>query len=110
MFDLRIPADLVVLSACETGIGREVEGEGVLGLPAAFLHAGASRVLASLWKVDDAATRALMARFYSLWNPPAGGGMPAAEALAKAQESVRARPEWRHPFYWAGWVLWGRPE
>ena len=111
---LDMPADLAVLSACDTGTGRVVKGEGLLGLTRSFLYAGASRVLCSLWKVDDDATRALMVEFYRLWNPraePAGPepveGLGAAEALRRAQQHVRAQPKWSHPYFWSGWVLWG---
>ncbi len=107
---LRVHADLVVLSACDTALGREVEGEGVLGLPAAFLHAGAARVVASLWKVEDEATRILMSEFYARFRPPQGGGLPAARALREAREALRARPGFSHPVHWAGWILWGRPD
>lgn len=64
-----VAADLVALSACETGTGKVYRAEGILGLTRAFMYAGASRVLCSLWKVDDQATRALMVEFYRLWNP-----------------------------------------
>jgi tetratricopeptide (TPR) repeat protein len=105
---LQIPADLAVLSACETGSGRLVRSEGILGLTRAFMYAGAPRVLCSLWRVDDAATRALMEEFYRLWNPADGSkGLGAAAALRAAQEHVRAREQWKHPHYWAAWVLWG---
>lgn len=103
-------ADLVVLSACETARGRVFRAEGVMGLTSAFLSSGASSVVSSLWKVDDRATQALMTRFYELWNPERGKGLPAAEALRQAQEHVRSKPEWSHPAYWAAWVLWGRPD
>ena len=84
-----------------------LEGEGLLGLTRAFLLAGASRVLCSLWKVDDAATRALMERFYALWHPRDGSeGLSAAAALRAAQAHVRAQEQWAHPYYWAAWVLW----
>jgi CHAT domain-containing protein len=125
---LQLDVDLISLSACNTGRGRVVRGEGVLGLTRAFLFAGAPRVLCSLWKVDDAATSALMIKFYELWNPlpkaagPERGrpgrvegdrGLGAAAALQKAQAFIRAHPdhpEWKHPYYWAAWVLWGLPE
>ena len=64
IFNLNLPVELVVLSACETGIGKEVRGEGLLGLTRGFMYAGAPRVVVSLWKVDDAATAELMGRFY----------------------------------------------
>ncbi len=115
-----IPADLATLSACDTGHGAIVKGEGLMGLTRAFMYAGAPRVLCSLWKVDDEATGALMVKFYELWNPkaPAKGAaatkgakrMGAATALQKAQAYVRAKPKWEHPYYWAGWVLWGLPD
>ena len=110
VFRAKIPADLVVLSACETAKGRVVRGEGVMGLTRAFMYAGAPRVICSLWKVDDEATRALMVRFYELWNPKDGTpGMRTAEALRKAQEFVKSQEKWKHPNYWAAWVLWGLP-
>lgn len=106
VFRLRVSADLVALSACRTGGGKVVRGEGVLGLTRAFMFAGAPRVLVSLWKVDDAATAALMKEFYSRWN----AGLPAARALREAQAHVASQPPWRHPRFWAAWALWGLPE
>ena len=108
VFRMNISTDLAVLSACETGQGHHLKGEGMVGLASAFMHAGAERVLASLWKVDDEATRALMVKFYELWNGPKP--MSAADALAGAQAHVKAQKKWSHPYYWAAWVLWGRPE
>ncbi|MCC7138125.1 MAG: CHAT domain-containing protein [Planctomycetes bacterium] len=108
---MRIPADLAVLSACETATGQLVGGEGIVGLTRAFMYAGAPRVICSLWKVDDEATRVLMVKFYELWNPRDGKpGLPAAEALRQAQGFVRAQARWKHPYYWAAWVLWGLPD
>ena len=104
-----IPTELAVLSACETGKGRVVRVEGIVGLTQAFMLAGAPRVIVSLWKVDDAATRALMTKFYELWNRDEDP-LPAREALAAAQAHVRSQEKWRHPFYWGAWVLWGLPE
>ena len=107
----RIVADLVVLSACETARGRIYASEGIVGLTRAFMFAGAPRVLCSLWKVDDDATQALMVKFYALWNPKGGKpGLPAAEALKAAQAHIRAQGRWSHPYYWAAWVLWGLPQ
>ncbi len=110
IFKLRFAADLVVLSACETGKGKVFRTEGIVGLTHAFMFAGAPRVICSLWKVDDDATRALMVKFYDLWNPKDGKGLSAAAALQKAQEHIRAQPQWKHPYYWAAWVLWGLPD
>jgi CHAT domain-containing protein len=106
VFRMRIPSDLVVLSACETGRGREVRGEGLVGLTRAFMFAGAPRVVVSLWKVDDQATRALMEKFHAAWK----AGTPAATALRDAQTFVRSQEKWKHPAYWAAWVLWGLPQ
>jgi len=103
-----IPCDLAVLSACDTARGRIYRAEGVIGLTRAFMFAGAPRVLCSLWKVDDQATRALMVEFYRLWNPKDGtNGLPAATALKQAQEFVAGHPKWKHPRFWAAWQLWG---
>ena len=114
IFRMTIPADLVVLSACETGKGKIYKTEGIVGLTRAFMFAGAPRVICSLWNVDDEATQALMIRFYELWNPKDGSkGLGAAAALKKSQQHVRDdvdHPEWKHPYYWAAWVLWGLPD
>lgn len=102
--ELRLQADLVVLSACRTGLGREVRGEGLVGLSQSFLAAGASSVVVSLWNVDDRATAALMDRFY---DELLHHGRPPAEALRLAQLSVRGVPRWRALYYWGGFVLQG---
>ena len=107
ILDMRVPADLVVLSACETGRGKIYKSEGIVGLTRAFMYAGAPRVLCSLWKVDDDATRALMVEFYARWRPSKGRGLSVAAALKAAQAHVRQQERWAHPFYWAGWALWG---
>jgi len=98
-----IATDLVVLSGCETARGKVYGSEGVIGIVGAFTLAGSPHVLASLWPVDDEATSALMQAFYRAWDKGAG----AAEALRTAQDAVRKEPRWRHPAYWAAWVLWG---
>jgi CHAT domain-containing protein len=104
IYGLRAPVRLVVLSACQTGLGKDVRGEGLLGLTRGFMYAGASSVVASLWKVDDEATAALMKEFYSNLLDK---GMTPAQALRAAQLSIRQKPEWRAPFYWAGFTLQG---
>lgn len=109
---LRLPlaADLVTLSACQTGRGRLYRTEGIVGLTSAFLRSGARCVLCSQWKADDASTRELMVRFYELWNPRDGQpGLDADEALRQAQAHVRAQARWADPYYWAAWVQWGLP-
>ncbi len=105
---LRVGADLVVLSACNTALGGGVAGETSIGLPAAFLAAGSHAVLGALWRVDDDATSALMRKFHEIWRAP-GRQASAASALRQAQAHVRRQPRWRHPYYWAGWSLWGDP-
>jgi CHAT domain-containing protein len=104
IYALRAPVDLVVLSACQTGLGKDARGEGLLGLTRGFMYAGASSVVASLWKVDDEATAELMRQFYT--NMLQKGMSPSA-ALHAAQNSIRQRPEWRSPYYWAAFTLQG---
>jgi CHAT domain-containing protein len=103
VYNLSLPVNLVVLSACETGLGKEVRGEGLLGLVRGFMYAGASAVVASTWKVDDRATRELMERFYRSYF---GGRSPAA-ALREAQIALRETERFREPYYWAGFELQG---
>lgn len=104
IYSLRAPVDLVVLSACQTGLGKDLRGEGLIGLTRGFMYAGATSVVASLWKVEDEATAELMKRFYveMLKN-----GKTPAEALRLAQNSIRQIPEWSAPHYWAGFTLQG---
>jgi CHAT domain-containing protein/predicted negative regulator of RcsB-dependent stress response len=104
IYGLRAPVDLVVLSACQTALGKDMRGEGLLGLTRGFMYAGASSVMASLWKVDDEATAELMRQSYS--NMLQKGMTPAA-ALRAAQNSIRQRSEWKSPYYWAGFTLQG---
>ena len=102
---MKLSADLVTLSACQTALGKEIKGEGLVGITRGFMYAGTPRVVATLWKVDDAATAMLMEEFYKrlLGRKP----MPAATALRDAQAAVRAQPRWRSPHYWAGFTLQG---
>ncbi len=104
IYDLDLQADLVVLSGCRTALGKEVRGEGIMGLTRGFLYAGVPRVVASLWKVQDRTTAELMDRFYrALWQ----GRLPPAAALREAQRSLRRDPRYRDPYSWAGFVLQG---
>jgi len=103
IYDLDLPAELVVLSACETARGREMPNEGLVsGLPRAFLYAGAARVLVSLWDVEDRSTRDLMVLFYRGLLDRA---LPPAQALQEAQRTLRQAG--RRPNQWAGFVLLG---
>jgi CHAT domain-containing protein len=104
VYSLDLPVDMVVLSACQTGRGKEVRGEGLIGLTRGFMYAGASRVVASLWKVDDEATAELMKLFYLNMLRD---GMPPPAALQQAQMSLRRQKRWSAPYYWAGFVLQG---
>lgn len=101
IYNLNLPSDLVVLSACQTGIGKEIKGEGLIALTRGFMYAGAPRVIASLWKVDDAATSNLMAEFYK--QIFVNGQRPAA-ALRSAQMTLAKK---HPPADWAGFVLQG---
>jgi CHAT domain-containing protein/Tfp pilus assembly protein PilF len=99
---LRLNADLVVLSGCDTMLGREIAGEGPIGLSQAFLRSGARSVLATLWQVSDSSTAVLMREFYEqlLTNK-----RDASVALQLAQDHVRKQPRWSDPYYWAGFQL-----
>ncbi len=101
---LDLAAQMVVLSACRSGLGREVRGEGLVGLTQAFLHAGAARVLVSYWPVDDQATAALMERFY---RGILVHGLRPAAALRSAQLWMLRETPWQAPYYWAGFFLQG---
>ena len=103
IFNLKLTADVVVLSACETGLGREVRGEGMVGLTRAFLYAGAQAVVVSLWKVADPATAELMMRFYRQMK----AGVGKAEALRRARLELFREGRYVHPYYWAPFVLVG---
>ncbi|HEY6967814.1 MAG TPA: CHAT domain-containing protein, partial [Candidatus Angelobacter sp.] len=104
IYNLSLAADLVVLSACETALGKQVEGEGLIGLTRGFMYAGASRVMSSLWRVDDEATAQLMKKFY---EAVLRDGRTPAAALREAQMWMRTQKAWSSPYYWAGFVLQG---
>jgi CHAT domain-containing protein/tetratricopeptide (TPR) repeat protein len=104
IYQLRLDADVVVLSACETGLGQNVRGEGVLGLPRAFLFAGASSVVVSLWSVADRSTSEFMQAFY---RDLVQRRLPPAAALAEARRALRRDARFAHPFYWAPFVVIG---
>jgi len=104
IYNLNLPAELVVLSACETGLGEIVKGEGLVGLTRGFMYAGAKRVVVSLWKVDDAATAELMTRFYRAMLKQ---GLKPAAALRAAQIEMWKQTQWKEPYYWAAFVMQG---
>jgi len=104
IYNLRLPADLVVLSACQTALGKEIKGEGLVGLTRGFMYAGAQRVVASLWQVDDLATAQLMKSFYrdmlkERLTPP--------QALRLAQLEMLKQQRWSSPYFWAPFVIQG---
>ena len=106
IYGLELAADLVTLSGCQTALGRQVRGNGLLSMARGFLYAGSARVLVSLWSVHDEATAELMAQFYEglvrrREAPP--------QALRNAQRWMRSQPRWRAPYYWAPFVLQGSP-
>ena len=104
IYNLSLSAELVVLSACQTGLGKEVRGEGLIGLTRGFMYAGTPRVVVSLWNVNDRATSELMVRFYTRMLK--GGERPAA-ALRRAQVEMLEGGRWGSPYYWAAFTLQG---
>jgi len=102
---LKLNADLVTLSACNTGLGKLMDGEGILGLTRAFFYAGARNITVSLWNVNDSSTSALMKVFYENLNR----GLSKSAALRQAKLTLLRGKEaaWRHPYYWAAFVLVG---
>jgi CHAT domain-containing protein len=104
VYNLKLGADLVVLSACQTALGKEVRGEGLVGLVRGFMYAGSPRVLASLWRVPDAPTAALMRRFYT---GMLSGSLRPAAALRAAQVALLGDRRWSAPYAWAGFTLEG---
>ena len=105
IYNLKLAADLVVLSACQTALGKDIKGEGLVGIARGFMYAGASRVIASLWKVDDRASAELMKYFYEgLFGQPR---LRPAAALRAAQVKMWKQPRWRAPYFWAAFMLQG---
>ena len=104
VYNLDLSADLVVLSACQTALGKEISGEGQIGLTRGFMYAGAASVISTLWKVDDFATAKLMGHFYKAMERD---GMKPAQALRQAQIELWKERRWSAPYYWAGFTLQG---
>ena len=108
VFNLRLGAELVVLSGCRTGLGKQVKGEGLYGMTRGFMYAGSKRVIVSLWDVQDQATARLMSDFYrGLLGPRRPH---TAAALRAAQIAIWREGRWSAPYYWAGFVLQGEPK
>jgi len=104
IYNLKLPADLVVLSACQTGLGKEIRGEGIVGLTRGFMYAGVPRVIVSLWSVNDRATEELMARFYEKLLKE---NLRPSAALREAQVEMWKQKSWSAPYYWAAFVQQG---
>ncbi len=104
IYNLNLSSDMVVLSACQTALGKEVSGEGLIGISRGFLYAGSNRIVASLWKVDDAATAEFMKRFYRnhLQNK-----MPASKALQQTKIEMKKIKRYQSPYYWSAFTLLG---
>lgn len=101
---MKLNADVVVLSACGTALGKQIKGEGLIGLTRGFMYAGAERVIATLWRVEDEATSELMKHFYFALIVQR---QRPAEALRSAQSWMQKQKRWKSPHYWAGFVLQG---
>lgn len=104
IFNLNLPAELVVLSACQTGLGKDTKGEGLVGMTRGFMYAGARRVVVSLWSVNDASTSELMTRFY---QPILKEGKNPIIALREAQLEMWKSGKWQSPYYWAAFTVQG---
>jgi CHAT domain-containing protein/tetratricopeptide (TPR) repeat protein len=104
IFNLNLPAELVVLSACETGLGKDVKGEGLVGLTRGFMYAGSRRVVVSLWSVNDVATSEVMAKFY---QKMLNEGQNPVSALRAAQLEMWKSQQWQSPYYWAAFTIQG---
>ncbi|MEW6497275.1 MAG: CHAT domain-containing protein, partial [Cyanobacteriota bacterium] len=104
VFNLNLPAELVVLSACQTGLGQEVRGEGLVGLTRGFMYAGAPRVVVSLWNVQDKGTSELMTRFYKKMLQE---NLKPSAALRATQIEMWQDSQWKAPYYWAAFTLQG---
>ena len=110
IYNLRLPAELVVLSACQTGVSKRIKGDGLAGLSRGFMYAGARRVVATLWEVHDASTSELMKYFYEnlrIWENSELTKVRPAAALRAAQLQMWQQKLWRSPYYWAGFIIQG---
>jgi CHAT domain-containing protein len=103
IYNLRLNADLVVLSACQTGFGKEIKGEGILGLTRGFMYAGAERVMFTIWSVNDKSTSVLMTKFYTAMKE----GLTPSAALRQSQIAMWKDKKWNVPYYWAAFQIQG---
>ncbi|MBX7219543.1 MAG: tetratricopeptide repeat protein [Blastocatellia bacterium] len=107
LYNLNLPADLVTLSACKTGLGKDIKGEGIVGMTRGFMYAGASRVAVSLWNIEDKSAALLMKGFYQGMLGPQK--LRPAAALRAAQLELWRQKRWQAPYYWAGFIIQGEP-
>ncbi len=104
IYNLDLSSDLIVLSACQTALGKDIRGEGLIGMSRGFLYAGSKRIVASLWKVDDSATAEFMKRFYTNHLQK---GMPASKALQQTKNEMKKIRRYQSPYYWSAFTLLG---
>ncbi|MBK9165819.1 MAG: CHAT domain-containing protein [Acidobacteria bacterium] len=104
IYNLDLSSDLIVLSACQTALGKDIRGEGLIGMSRGFLYAGSKRIVASLWKVDDSATAEFMKRFYTNHLRKA---MPASKALQQTKNEMKKIRRYQSPYYWSAFTLLG---
>lgn len=104
IYNFDLSSDLVVLSACQTALGKDVRGEGLIGISRGFFYAGSKRIVASLWKVDDSATAEFMKRFYKNHLQK---GMPASQALKQTKVEMKKIRRYQSPFFWSAFILLG---
>ncbi|MGB7442135.1 MAG: CHAT domain-containing protein [Coleofasciculaceae cyanobacterium] len=104
IYNLNLPAELVVLSACETGLGQEIKGEGLVGLTRGFMYAGAKGIAVSLWSVNDAGTAKLMEKYY---QKMLNEGLTSVAAMRAAQLEMWQSQQWNSPYYWSAFVVQG---
>lgn len=104
VYNLDLSSELVVHSACQTALGKDVRGEGIIGLSRGFLYAGADKIIASLWKVDDSATAEFMKRFYTNYLQK---GMFESKALQETKNEMKKIKRFQSPYYWSAFTLLG---
>ena len=104
IYNLDLSSDLVVFSACQTALGKDVRGEGLIGMSRGFFYAGSNRIVASLWKVDDSATAEFMKRFYTNHLQK---GMSASKALQQTKNEMKKIKRYQSPYYWSAFTLLG---
>ncbi len=108
IFNLKLPVEMVVLSGCRTGLGKEIKGEGLIGLTRGFMYAGARRVTVSLWDVNDEATSELMTQFYR--EMFGAKKLAPTAALRQAQIAMLKDKRWNNPYFWATFIIQGEPK